>query len=107
MWGPKGLFTTHALFEMGVAMLIAPSRLKWKAPTPDKLAAFENQTIGAWYRDLAQDIARMKFYDDYYVSGWTLPLARRVRNNLAPILMQAVTVIWHGAAADASVLDAR
>ena len=107
MWGPKGLFTTHALFEWGVAVLIAPSRLKWKVPTPDKLAAFKQQSIGAWYRDLAQDIARMKFYDDYYVSGWTLPLARRVRNQLAPVLMQAVTVIWHGAAADAGVLDAR
>jgi hypothetical protein len=104
MWGARGLLTTHALFEWGVAVLIAPSHLKWKAPTPDKLAAFADQPIGQWYRGLAQDIARMNFYNDYYESGWTLPLARRVRNQLAPILMQAVTTIWHGAAAEAGVL---
>lgn len=107
MWGPKGLFTTHALFEWGVAVLIAPSRLKWKVPTPDKLAAFSEQSIAQWYRDMAQDIARMELYDDYYKSGWTLPLARRVRNHLAPILIQSVTVIWHGAATEAGVLEAR
>ena len=105
MWGPRGLFTTHALFEWGVAVLIAPSHLKWKAPTPDKLAAFKQQSIGQWYRGLAQDIARKEFYDDFYKSGWTIPLARRVRNQLAPSLMQAVTVIWYGAASDAGVLQ--
>lgn len=107
MWGPRGLFTTHALFEWGVAVLIAPSRLKWKPPTPDKVAAFQNQTLGQWYRQLAQDVARMEFYDDYYKSGWTLPLARRVRNQLAPTLMQAVTVIWHGAVLDATANGSR
>ncbi len=104
-WGAKGLFTTHYMFEWGVAVLIAPSHLKWKAPTADKLAAFSERTIGQWYRDLAQDIARKEFYDDYYKSGWTLPLARRVRNQLAPALMQAVTVIWYGAAREAGTLE--
>ena len=49
-WGAKGLFTTHYLFEWGVAVLIAPSRLKWKAPTADKLNLFDAQSIGQWYR---------------------------------------------------------
>lgn len=105
MWGPRGLFTTHALFEWGVAILIAPSRLKWKVPTADKVTAFTNQQLGQWYRQVAQDIARMELYDEYYKAGWTLPLARRIRNQLAPTLMQAVTVIWYGAARDAGVLE--
>lgn len=105
MWGPGGLFTTHALFEWGVAILIAPSRLKWKVPTADKVMAFTQQSIGQWYRQVAQDIARLELYDEYYRVGWTLPLARRVRNLLAPALMQAVTVIWYGAARDACVLQ--
>ena len=105
MWGPRGLFTTHALFEWGVAVLIAPSRLKWKAPAPDKIAAFSGQSLGQWYRQVAQDIARMELYSEYYEAGWTLPLARRIRNQLAPMLMQAVTVIWYGAARDAGVLE--
>ena len=105
MWGPRGLFTTHALFEWGVAVLIAPSRLKWKVPTADKVAACTEQNIAQWYRQIAQNIARMELYDEYYKAGWTLPLARRIRNQLAPMLMQAVTVIWYGAAKDAGVLE--
>lgn len=105
MWGPRGLFTTHALFEWGVAILIAPSRLKWKVPTKDKVDAFTEQNISQWYRQVAQNIARMELYDEYYKAGWTLPLARRVRNQLAPALIQAVTVIWYGAARDAGALE--
>ncbi|MEO7364355.1 MAG: hypothetical protein ABIV43_02495 [Candidatus Saccharimonadales bacterium] len=105
MWGARGLLTTHALFEWGIAILIAPSHLKWKAPTDDKIQAFAAQPLGQWYRSLAQDIARMNYYDDYYKTGWTLPLARRVRNRLVPTLMQAVTTIWHGAAREAGVLE--
>ena len=107
MWGPRGLLTTHGLFEWGFAILIAPSHTKWKVPTPDKIAAFNDQSIAKWYRDLAQAIARMQLYDDYYKVGWTLPLARRVRNQLAPVIMQAVTTSWYGAAVDAGVLDQR
>ncbi len=102
MWGPGGLFTTHGLFEWGFAVLIAPSHMKWKAPTPDKIAALTDQNITKWYRDTAQSIARMKLYDDYYKSGWTLPLARRVRNQLAPLIIQSVTVIWYSAVLSAN-----
>lgn len=106
MWGPGGLFTTHGLFEWGFAMLIAPSHSKWRKPASDKLQAFDKQSLAQWYRDIAQDIARMGLYDDFYKTGWTLPLARRVRNRLAPLLIDAVTVIWHGAMRDAGVLEA-
>jgi hypothetical protein len=104
MWGPKGLFTTHGLFEWGVAVLLAPSHLKWKVPKADKITAFTDQTLAQWYREVAQDVARMELYDEFYKSGWTLPLARRIRNQLAPILIQAVSVIWYGAAKEAGVL---
>jgi len=107
MWGPKGIFMTHLMFEWGVAVLIAPSRLKWKAPTADKLTAFQEKSLGQWYREVAQDIARMSFYDEFAESGWTIPLARRIRNQLAPTLIHAVTTIWHGAAAEAGVLESK
>jgi hypothetical protein len=106
MWGPHGLFTTHALFEWGVAVLMAPSHLRWKAPKSDKIAAFQGQSIAQWYREVAQDVARMEFYDEYYKSGWTMSLARRVRGQLAPMLIQSVTLIWYGAAHEAGVLKA-
>lgn len=101
MWGPKGLFTTHAGFEWGVAVLLAPSALRWAKVTPDKLAAFREQPLGVWFRSVAQDVARMELYEAYYKTGWTIPLARRVKKQLAPALVQAVALVWYGAALEA------
>lgn len=102
MWGPKGLFMTHTAFEWGVATLIAPLRLKQAKPTADKVRAFQAQSLSQWYRNVAQDIARMELYDAFYSSGWTLSLARRVRRQLAPQIVQAVTLTWYGAAMEAN-----
>jgi hypothetical protein len=101
MWGPKGLFTTHAAFEAGVALLITPPKVRRARPTPDKIAAFKGQPLALWFRQLAQDVARLELYDAFYNSGWTIQLARQVRNQLAPVLVQAVAVIWYGAALEA------
>jgi hypothetical protein len=102
MWGPKGLFTTHAAFEAGVAFLMTPFRARLARPTADKLDAFEAQSLAVWFRRLAQDVARLELYDTFYGSGWTIPLARRVRRQLVPVLVQAVAVVWYGAAQEAA-----
>jgi hypothetical protein len=101
MWGPKGLFTTHAAFECGVAILIAPlKRLRIMSPS-DAITDFESQPLGAWFRRKAQEVARLELYDAFYDQGWTIPLARRVRNQLAPVLVQSVALVWYGAALEA------
>jgi hypothetical protein len=101
MWGPKGLFTTHTAFEWGVGMLMAPMRLHRAYPTPDKIAEFEGQPLSEWYRRVAQHVAGLELYDSFYESGWTIPLARRVRRQLAPVLVQAVELVWYGAIKEA------
>jgi hypothetical protein len=102
MWGPKGLFTTHAAFEVGVAMVIAPLKLKIALPKKDKITAFEALSLRQWFRQQAQEVARLELYDDFYESGWTLQLARRIRTQLAPTLVQAVTLVWYGAVREAA-----
>jgi hypothetical protein len=105
MWGPKGLFTTHAGFEAGVAFLIAPLSLRRFQPEADKIASFVAQPLGHWFRQAAQEVARMELYDAFYESGWTIPLARRVRKQLAPALVQAVTLVWYGALREAGLAE--
>lgn len=107
MWGPKGLFTTHAAFEAGVAMLMAPLKKKLVLPQPDKISDFQSQTLTDWFRKQAQDIAGLELYDKFYRSGWTIPLARRVRNQLAPTLVQAVTLVWYGALSEAGLAEVK
>jgi hypothetical protein len=105
MWGPKGLFATHAAFEMGVATLIAPIKLRKHLLTADKIDEFNSMQLGEWFRRLAQDIARMGLYDDFYQHGWTVALARRIRRQLAPRLVQAVAMVWYGAAQEAGIKE--
>lgn len=105
MWGPKGLFTTHAAFEIGVAVLLAPQKRCGAVPSPDKIAEFKAHSIATWFRMQAQAVARMELYDTFYDTGWTIPLARRVRNQLNPILVQAVATVWYGASLEAVKQD--
>lgn len=101
MWGPKGLFTTHAAFEMGIAYLIAPLKSKRLCVTPDKIQEFQAQPLAEWFRGTAQEVARLELYDTFYKTGWTVGLARRVRSQLTPILVQAVELVWYGAIQEA------
>ena len=101
MWGPKGLFTTHAAFEWGVSMLMAPMKLHRAIPGADHLAEFAAQPLQQWFRYQAQEVARLELYDTFYKSGWTIPLARRVRRQLAPQLVEAVVLAWYGATQEA------
>lgn len=106
MWGPKGLFTTHAAFEAGIAVMIAPLKLRPAKPSRDELAEFGSQPLADWFRSQAQDVAALRLYDEFYESGWTLPLARQVRDRLMPKLVQAVALAWYGAACEAGLIGA-
>jgi hypothetical protein len=94
MWGPKGLFTTHAAFECGVATLIAPLGLRQAFPKPEQLDSLKQHGLAKWYRRQAQTIADWKIYDNFYLTGWTTTLARQVRSDLAPLLVQVVATVW-------------
>ncbi|MDL2363437.1 MAG: hypothetical protein QFB86_03610 [Patescibacteria group bacterium] len=107
MWGPKGLFTTHAAFEAGFAIILAPLDKYGKKPTADRLANFEAKPLAQWFREQAQHVARMELYDAFYKTGWTIPLARRIRNQLVPELIQSVALVWYGAALEAEQLKVR
>lgn len=101
MWGPKGLFTSHVAFEWGVATLIAPLKSRPLTPPAKKIAEFKNQSLGDWFRQQAQAIDRLNLYKTFCDEGWTVSLARDIRKQLAPALVQAVTLVWYGAAQEA------
>ncbi len=105
MWGAKGLFSTHFLFEWGVAAVIAPLTLKNSQLNQDDIAETLAQDIPTWFTQKAREVAGMGMYDAYYKHGWTIPLARQVRNQLAPLLVQTVSLAWYRAAAEAGLAE--
>jgi hypothetical protein len=104
MWGPKGLFTTHAAFEWGVATLIKPLRLRYALPTSKELQSVSSTNLGSWFRKTAQVVADLGMYDDFYKYGWTAKLTRQVRQELAPTLVRTVTLVWYSAAREAGLI---
>lgn len=97
MWGPKGLLTTHGAFEWGVAVLIKPLSLKQSQPVQTDLEQITELGIVQYFALIAKEIAAMDLYLKFYKAGWTAPLARQVREQLAPTLVKAVTLAWYDA----------
>lgn len=101
-WGPKGLFITHAAFEVGIATLIKPLSID-KDICTQQLNLINSDNLKEWYRETAQSVARMELYDRFYKHGWTREIAKDVRKQLLPILVRSVALAWHGAVQEASL----
>lgn len=104
LWGPKGLITTHGMFELGIATLIAP--LTFSDSVPTKKEKLLVQEIGAaeWFRRAAREIAVLDMYERYYQRGWTTKLAYDVRHRLAPNIIKTVALTWYLAVHDSGLI---
>jgi hypothetical protein len=106
VWGPKGLFTAHGLFEFGIATIILPLRFRAAAPAPEDLQRIQEIGLAEWFRRAAREIAVLDMFGEYYHKGWTPKLARQVRQKLAPTIVQTITVAWYAALVEAGVVKA-
>ena len=100
MWGDKGLIATHFAFEWGVAVMISPLRFKLGRPSDSDLIQFRQKGIGEAFRTRAIEVADLNMYENFYKSGWTPKLAKQVRRELIPFIINMVTVAWYGAIID-------
>ncbi len=103
MIGDKGLLSTHMAFEFGVAVLIVPmrsTRKKGLNAAELKLSGTKDGYI-KYFQKQAKDIADLDLYKRFYKAGWTPSMVRRVRGNMAPMIVNAVTLAWYAALTEA------
>lgn len=105
MWGAKGLFMTHGLFEMGVATLIMPLGFGEVTIKKSEVTRFQEIGLQNWYRGVAREIAVLDMYHNYYDKGWTPRLAWQVRHRLGPAMVHAVMLVWYMALVDATLIE--
>ena len=105
MWGAKGLFLTHGLFEMGVAAIIAPLGFGEVVVTHREAMKLQAKGLEDWFRHTAREVAVLDMYENYYNKGWTPKLAWQVRHRLGPIMVHSVTLVWYSAALDAGMIE--
>jgi hypothetical protein len=100
--GPKGLLTTHAMFEAGAYALILPLRFKKALPSRADIARIEADGVIDVFKRTAREVAEFNLYERFYALGWTQPVSRDVRRELAPRMVRMVTLAWYAAYLDAS-----
>ncbi len=104
MWGPKGLLSTHGMFEFGIATLIAPLGFGEVIPTKKVVSQYREKGFIGWFKHAAREIAIHDMYQNYYRKGWTPRLANQVRHKLGPTIVQTVSLTWLSALIDAGVV---
>ena len=100
-WGPRGLFVSHGIFELGFGIIIKPLRFPDARPTPEDIALAHEINYQEYFLRQARKIARMDIFNSYINNGWTAKLSRQVREELAPTIVRTVTVLWYMAAQEA------
>jgi hypothetical protein len=94
MWGAKGVMTTHGLYELGVAAIIAPLRLRRGYTTKAERQRVLKDGIVSVFQEAAREIYELKMYDRFSRKGWTRKLARETREQLAPIVVKTIALAW-------------
>jgi hypothetical protein len=104
MWGFGGLLSMHAMFEAGLAVLLAPISMKRAQITNSEIQALVEIGYEEVFTRAAKEIAALDMYERFHDKGWTARLARDVRNHLGPIMIKTVCLIWYSAMRDAGLL---
>jgi hypothetical protein len=103
VWGPGGLMTSHHLFEIGVAGIIAPLSFKDARPTVSDLKNVIDIGPAELFKRNAREIAVLDMYKNYQRKGWTPKLASQVRHQLTPMLIKTVCLTWYSALVKANL----
>ncbi len=104
MWGPKGLISTHGLFEIGIASIIKPLSFGDALPTDEDLKKIQEIGVVEWFKRTAREIAVMDMYERYYRRGWSTRLTLDVRHKLMPSVVKTVTLAWYAALIEADLV---
>ena len=104
--GPKGLLTSHAMFEIGAFTLMAPLRLS--SAMPDKAQINDAIAKGPviLFKEMVEEIADMDIYERFRVKGWTQTISQDVRRELAPRMVRMITLAWYAACHEAKGVKA-
>lgn len=107
MWGVGGLMSMHAMFEAGVAFIIAPLSMKTSCPSEGDLDLLSEIGFEEYFKRAAREVALLDMYDRFHEKGWTPKLIRDVRNELGPTIIKAVCLAWYSAMREAGLLRSK
>jgi len=103
VYGPRGLFTAHHLFEFGVMLLLRPLKLSDARPSKYDLESVLEHGPEQYFLNSAREVAALDLYDEYLRKGWTSRLSNKIRHQLAPTIVKTVALLWYAAVEEAEL----
>lgn len=105
--GPKGVMSSHMLYEMGVATMITSIAAKkiTNDPTEEEISRILNGNFMEVFEEKIKWVADQKYYETYLEKGWTTSLARNTKSILLPEISKIVALGWFEGIRRASVKD--
>ncbi len=105
--GPKGVMSSHMLYEMGVATMITSIAAKkiTNDPTKEEISRVLNGDFMKVFEEKIKWVADQKYYETYLEKGWTTSLARNTKSILLPEISKIVALGWFEGIRRASVKD--
>jgi hypothetical protein len=105
--GPKGVMSSHMLYEMGVATMITSIAAKkiTNDPTEEEISRVLNGNFMEVFEEKIKWVADQKYYETYLEKGWTTSLARNTKSILLPEISKIVALGWFEGIRRASVKD--
>ncbi|MFZ2126610.1 MAG: hypothetical protein WAV04_03820 [Candidatus Microsaccharimonas sp.] len=94
-WGSRGVIMSHFWFEIGIAMSILGKRFSKVVIQAEDIDQLKNEGYEAVFRRILKEVFDLQAYEAYIKSGWDVRLARRVRLELIPLIVKAVTLGWY------------
>lgn len=92
--GPKGILTSHAMFEAGAFTIIAPLRLAKSVPNSYEIATINKIGLINYFNKMVEEVNSLNLYERFCKLGWTQSVARDVKKELAPRMVKTVTLAW-------------
>jgi len=99
-WGTNGVFTTHNLFEIGVASAISTDNFKDIDFTRRDISKLKEFGFEKLFLEAVHEVDDLKMFDRLAERGWTRSLARKAKKVLVPIIIKMVILAWYQAAID-------
>lgn len=96
-WGAKGVFTTHGMFEMGVASVISTENFKEDLVDKNLLLRLNDESYETIFLESLKKINSYKMYEAFTEKGWTKKLASQTRDFLLPEIINLVALSWYKA----------
>lgn len=100
-YGPRGLYMGHWVFEWGFSAIIKPLRFPDARPSPQDIARLKKIGYEVYFQHAAVQVAQWHMFEEYLSRGWNSRLARQARQDLAPLMIRVVTLLWYSAAMEA------